>query len=93
MACLYDGESINFPKQCPLFFFFLPNFPKFNKIHLLRKKDIISQFTKNSRNIIIFWYGPLAQLAEQGTLNAKVGGSTPPRPIKAVLPGFSIEKL
>src|SRR3954467_9909231 len=25
--------------------------------------------------------GPLAQLAEQGTLNPKVGGSIPPRPI------------
>src|SRR6266851_8425109 len=26
-------------------------------------------------------FGPLAQLAEQGTLNPKVGGSIPPRPI------------
>jgi hypothetical protein len=26
--------------------------------------------------------GPLAQLAEQGTLNPKVAGSTPARPIK-----------
>src|SRR3954451_12803998 len=26
-------------------------------------------------------HGPLAQLAEQGTLNPKVGGSIPPRPI------------
>ncbi len=82
-----------FPRIMSLVFLFSFEFPKFNKIHPLQKKDIISQFTKNSRNIIIFWYGPLAQLAEQGTLNAKVGGSTPPRPIKAVLPGFSIEKL
>src|SRR5437588_6895096 len=27
-------------------------------------------------------FGPLAQLVEQGTLNPKVGGSIPPRPIR-----------
>jgi hypothetical protein len=33
--------------------------------------------------------GPLAQLAEQGTLNPKVGGSSPPRPTeKPRLSGF-----
>lgn len=28
------------------------------------------------------WRGPLAQLAEQATLNRQVGGSSPPRPTK-----------
>jgi len=39
------------------------------------KKEESNQVIENKR------YGPLAQLAEQGTLNAKVGGSIPPRPI------------
>lgn len=28
-----------------------------------------------------FWYGPLAQLVEQLTLNQRVAGSSPSRPI------------
>src|SRR4029078_10053420 len=35
--------------------------------------------------------GPLAQLAEQGTLNPKVGGSIPPRP--TARPGVRLRRL
>ena len=38
--------------------------------------------------------GPLAQLAEQGTLNPKVGGSIPPRPIAPPSSaGFGVRRL